>query len=319
VVVLLGQVDVAVGDSHRRLGAGDTVDLSPRGISSGTRAAAAVTLPTARGMQVHADGLDDVALSWPAELTSARIEVARDAQFKDIVLSGEPRGSTVSVPAPRRGELHWRITGDRRGEAVTLLGNARFLPDRGHSVLDLANPRNLVTETGEVTTVYFQSVLPALTFSYASRPQVRRYKVQIFRADAIDRPILERHVTGTQCSLEAGALGEGRYLWHAVALDPAGRESGGGLMNKLEVVYDNTLNTLAIGSPKPGARVSGPDVQVSGIAPIGSKLFVNGQLVPLDGKGRFDMRVQRTAAVIFRLLENDGSQRYWVRALRLRS
>jgi hypothetical protein len=258
-------------------------------------------------------------LSWPADLTNARLEVASDPQFTDVLLAGEPGRPAVSVPFPRRGDLHWRISGERNGAPATLVGSARFLPDRGRSVLDLANPQNLVSETGEVTTVYFQSVLPAVTLNYAGRPGAWRYRVRIYRAQAMDRPVLEREVTGTECALEAGTLHEGRYLWHATALDSQGRETTGGLMNKLELVYDNALNTLAIGSPKPGARVSGPDVQVSGIAPIGSKLFVNGQPALLDDKGRFDMRVQRTPAVIFRLLENDGSQRYWVRALRFRS
>jgi hypothetical protein len=318
-VVLLGELEIEAGGQRRRLVAGDAVELTTRGIASVRPPTVPVTLPTARGLRVHADALEQVTLSWPAELADAHVEVANDPQFQDLVLSGRPGRASVDVPAPRRGDLHWRIKGERQGTATTLLGSARFLPDRGRSALDLANPHNLVTETGEVTTVYFQSVLPALTFSFTGQPGARRHRVRIYRAEAMNRAIVERDVTGTQCALEAGTLREGRYLWHAVAVDPQGRESTGGLMNKLDLVYDNALNTLAIGSPKPGASVSGPDVQVSGIAPIGSKLYVNGQPAPLDEKGRFDMRVLRTPAVIFRLLENDGTQRYWVRALRWRS
>jgi hypothetical protein len=55
---------------------------------------------------------------------------------------------------------------------------------------------------------------------------------------------------------------------------------------------------------------------VAGAAPIGSKLYVNGRPAPLDDKGRFELRVQRSPALVFRLLEHDGSQSYWVRSLR---
>ena len=319
VAVFLGEVEVELGGRRQRLAAGDRVQLSARGLAPVSRAAPAMTLPTARGLQVHADALEEVAVSWPSDLTDARIEVASDPQFTDVMLDGHPGGTQASIPAPARGELYWRVTGQRQGGPTTLLGHARFRPDRGRSVLDLTNPRNLVTETGEITTVYFQSVLPALTFSFAGRPQARRYQLRVYRAGALDRPILQREVASTQCSFEAGALAEGSYLWHAVAVDAEGKQSGGGLMNKLELVYDNALNTLAIGSPKPGARASGREIPVSGIAPIGSKLFVNGQAVPLDEKGRFDLQVQRSSAVVFRLVEHDGSQSYWVRALRPRS
>ena len=88
-------------------------------------------------------------------------------------------------------------------------------------------------------------------------------------------------------------------------------------MNKLELVYDNALTRLAIGSPKQGQIPSGPEVTAQGAAPLGSKLYINGKLARLDDKGRFSARVTRSPAVVFRLVGKNGSESYWVRKLRL--
>jgi hypothetical protein len=303
----------------RTLAPGEVVDLSGR-LRATARRGTEVALPPARGLRVYADALAQVSLTWPEDLADAVIEVASDAKFEKLALMARPTGTSLRLPAPRRGQqLNWRISGTTGGARRTLLGHARFLPDRARSLLDLSHPRNLVADTGQVTTVYFQSVLPALTFSFAARPGAASYRVQVFRAGDLAHPIQEDEVQQTTCALAAGALGEGSYLWHAVALDGRGQEVSGGLMNKLEIVYDNPLNTLAIGSPKPGEAVAGPQVDVTGAAPVGSRLFVNGHPVPLDPKGRFEVRVERSPSLVFRLVAGDGSESYWVRQLRTRS
>jgi hypothetical protein len=211
------------------------------------------------------------------------------------------------------------VRGTSHGVDKVLVGQARFGPDRRRSVLDLDHPHNLVTETGQATTVYFQSTLPSLTLAYAAHPGARRYRVRLYRAGALDQPIVERVVTETRCPVEARTLREGSYLWHAVALSADGRELGGGRLNKLELVYDNSLTTLAIATPKPGEPITGPEVGATGVAPLGSKLFINGKPAPLDGKGRFEVKLARSSSLVFRLVSKDGTESYWIRKLRLRS
>src|SRR5206468_11932224 len=172
------------------------------------------------------------------------------------------------------------------------------------------HPQNVVADTVEQTVVYFQSVLPALTFTFTSKPGAARYRLRGYRAGALDTPLVQRETPTTRCLLEAAALGEGHYLWHAVALDQKGRELGGGLMHKLDVVYENALNTLAIAAPKPGAPIHGARIEVSGVAPLGSRLFVNGRATALDDKGRFQTQVERSPAVVFRLVQSNGSESY---------
>jgi hypothetical protein len=62
--------------------------------------------------------------------------------------------------------------------------------------------------------------------------------------------------------------------------------------------------------------VRGPEVEVRGVAPLGSKLFVNGQRAPVDDTGRFALSVARAPAVVFKVVAADGSETYCVRGLK---
>ena len=88
-------------------------------------------------------------------------------------------------------------------------------------------------------------------------------------------------------------------------------------MNKLELVYDNERRGLALSRPRPGEQLGRGDVPVEGVVPLGSRLFLNGQPVALDAKGRFSQRVPATETLVFRLVSGQ-SEAYWVRTLRSR-
>ncbi|HEY0715926.1 MAG TPA: hypothetical protein VGF45_24805 [Polyangia bacterium] len=280
------------------------------------RATGDLVLPTARKLRIYADRLGEVTLTWPPAFSRARIEVSRDPAGKDVIVSGRTRVPRFTLNPPREGNLYWRVTGDAK---KVLRGHARFHQDRGRSVLDLAHPENVVTERSEGTKVYFQGTRPALTFTFAKQQRAQRYRVQVFRAGALGQAVFEKEVVESRCPLPPGLLGEGNYLWHAQGLDETGRVLGGGRLNKLEIVYENALNTLAIGRPRSGDVVVGPDVPVSGVAPLGDKLFVNGHPAPTDEKGRFELRVERAETLIFKLVGRDGTESYWVRRLRMGS
>jgi hypothetical protein len=314
--VVAGSAEVEAGGGRQRVGPGQRAQVQGKRLRVGSRPPSDVVLPTARGLRVYADVLGDVTLSWPAAGEgSAFLEVASDPDFKDLLASGRPAGNSVTVPAPRRDDLYWRVT--RGGK--TLLGHARFDPDPRRSVLDLEHPQNLVSESGPVTTVYFQSVVPALTFAWGARPGAARYRLRVYRAGALDRPLVERVVAELRAPVEAGVLAEGSYVWHAVPLDATGAELAGGRLARLELVYDNALTRLAIGSPKPNEVATGPEVEALGVAPLGSKLYINGKPARLDGKGRFAEKVPRAPALVFRLVTRNGSETYWVRKLRVGS
>jgi hypothetical protein len=172
-----------------------------------------------------------------------------------------------------------------------------------------------VLETGLKATVYFQSAVPSLHFSFEPRPGARSYQLRIYRAADVQKPLLQRVTEQNQYSLEPGALGEGSYLWYVAALGPGGDELAGGRMNKLELVYDNERRGLALSRPRPGERFEREGVPVEGVVPRGSRLFLNGQAVKLDAKGRFSQRLPSTDALVFRLVSG-RDEAYWVRTLR---
>jgi hypothetical protein len=56
-----------------------------------------------------------------------------------------------------------------------------------------------------------------------------------------------------------------------------------------------------------------------GVAPLGSRLFVNGRPAPLDAKGRFHMKVEAAPALVFRLVGRGGAESFWLRRLEVRT
>jgi hypothetical protein len=262
---------------------------------------------------VYADDMPLVGLSVPDG--SAAIEVASDSAFSQLVAQGSVDGSYLPFTPPARGELFWRALG-KDGAALSK-GHARFDRDPDESEDDIEHPRAEVAETGLKAVVYFQSVLPELTFGYAEREGAAGYRLRVYKSDDLKTPLWQREEKGTTSTAPAGQIGEGQYLWYAAALNAQGAEIGGGRMNKLELVYDNSRRSLAIARPRQGEKV-GETVETRGVAPIGSKLTINGHAAQLDGKGRFKAEVPGSQFLVFRLLTDDGAESYWVRQVRSR-
>jgi hypothetical protein len=273
----------------------EIIESHPREAPSRERPSPLVLPPSTR-LRVFGNPLDKVSLTVPAGRRAA-VEVARDRQFRHPVFSGASRAPFVTVSAPSRGDLYWRLAGDTEPA-----GHARFLPEgRGGPERPVTN---LVSEGRLSTTIHFQGAAPALTLAFA--PGADRYRVRVARAAAPDRPILERIVAEPRCEIAAGLLAEGSYLWSAVPVDGDGRPLAHRPTNKLELAYDNARSTLAI------TRLTESEVQ--GVAPLGARLFVNGTAAAVDEKGRFAMKVGASRVLVFRLLSSDGSESYWVRS-----
>lgn len=306
-----GELEIEAPGGTERLRPGRTADLA-RGrlrVSSGGRAGFA--LPPARGLRVYGERFGEVALTWPDEVKEGVIEVATDAGFQHTVAAGRVWGTFLNVSPPARGDLHWRVLG--ADGKPRYRGQARFEPDAGKSVLDLANPHSVVKETGLRATVYFQSVMPSISLVWNPQAKVGRYRVRVYSADNLSKAKVERFVEDTRCDLEPGVLTEGSYVWGATGLTPEGREYSGGRMNKLDVVYDNSMTTLAIARPKPGQVLHGPQVDVQGVAPLQSKLTINGAPAPLDAKGRFNLKVPYAEILVFHMTDRAGVESYWLR------
>jgi hypothetical protein len=312
---LTGQVTLVRGEARQSLRAGEraTVEGEAGAPRVESLAPAPLALGSGEGAEVFHQGLDAVAFTWEGE-GEAVVEVASDAGFTRPVLSGTVFRPFITVPAPARGALYWRV---RRGDGTEVArGSARFAPER--PARDLARVRNVVPEGPERTTIFYQDKPPAVTFTYAQEASAARYRVAVYRAGALGAPVVERTVTDTRAALDAGVLGEGSYLWSVTPLSASGAQLKGGRMNKLELVYDNSVPVLVVSSPRNGQR-AGPRVRATGVAPVNARLSINGRPVPLDGKHRFSTWAEPVGApprLVFKMTRPGAPEVYTVRTLK---
>ena len=268
---------------------------------------AALVLPWSSLLTVYGDALEKVSLSLPPGPRDGAVEVARDRAFEHKIFSGAVTGPFVTVPSPRQGDLYWRVAG------AAAPAHARFLPEPRDSS---PSPHNVVSDSRDSTTIYTQGAPPEITLTFAAAAS-SRYQVRVYRDGALDRPIFTRAVTTSRCSIPAGALPDGRYVWSAQPLGAA----GDGRFRKLEIVYDKPQSSgLAIRFPRPGDAPRGRALDVGGLAPVGARLFVNGRAAVVDGQGHFSLRLAAPPRLlVFRLLARSGGESYWIRRLPPRS
>jgi len=310
-----GDVTLVRGSAREALRAGQRATLEGEATARvEALARAPLALPSVPGQQVFHRRASEVALSWE-EPGDVRVEVASDAEFKRTVLEGVARGGFVNVTAPARGSLYWRVRRPNGSEVVR--GSASFGPERSNKG-ELDRLRNRVPDGPEKTTIFFQDKPPAVTFTCAPESGAASYKVAVYRSGALSQPVAERSASSPQVPLEAGVLKEGQFLWSITPLTAQGRPVRGGRMNKLELVFDNSVPTLLVTSPREGQR-AGARVRVAGVAPVGSQLSVNDKPLVLDSKHRFDTWVSPSGqppVVVFKISRSGAPDVYTVRTLK---
>ncbi|HSP80426.1 MAG TPA: FecR domain-containing protein [Myxococcaceae bacterium] len=311
-----GDVVLVRGEVREPLRAGERATVKKGEDSARVEAVepAPLALPPAEGQQVFHRRLREVALTWEGE-EEARVEVAADSRFERPVLEGLARRGFVNVPVPFLGRLYWRVR--RQDGTEVARGSASFAPERPPRG-ELDRLRNRVPEGPEKTTIFFQDKPPAITFTAEPEPGAASYKVTVYRSGALGQPVAERTASTSQVPLEAGILGEGSYLWSISPLASGGKPLRGGRMSRLELVFDNSVPTLVVSSPREGQRV-GSRVRVEGLAPVGARLSVNGRSISLDSKHRFDAWVTpvgRPPTVLFKMSRPGASDLYVVRTLK---
>ncbi|WP_338279644.1 hypothetical protein [Corallococcus caeni] len=278
-----GDVTLRRGEARQELRAGERATVATDGTAKvEPLEAAVVAVGPGEGTEIFHRGLSEVALTWEGE-GDAVVEAAQDAAFKRPVLWGRVHRASVNVSALARGTLYWRARKEDGTQVAA--GSVHFAPESPTS--SLARVRNVVPEGPEKTTIFYQDKPPAVTFTYGEEPQAHTYRVAVYKAGSLATPVVQRTVSEPRAALEAGALGEGSYLWSVTPLSQAGAALKGGRMNKLELVYDNSVVGLVVDSPRQGASAA-EKVRASGVAPVDARLSINGRAVPLDAKHRFD-------------------------------
>nr|WP_242544832.1 hypothetical protein [Corallococcus sp. NCSPR001] len=278
-----GDVTLRRGEARQALRAGERATVGTDGNAKvEPLEEAVVAVGPGDGTEVFHRGLSEVALTWEGE-GDAVVEAAQDAAFKRPVLWGRVHRASVNVTALAKGTLYWRARKEDGTQVAA--GSVHFAPESPTS--SLARARNVVPEGPEKTTIFYQDKPPAVTFTYGEEPQARTYRVAVYKAGSLATPVVQRTVSETRAALEAGQLGEGSYLWSVTPLSQAGAALKGGRMNKLELVYDNSVVGLVVDSPRQGGAAA-EKVRASGVAPVDARLSINGRAVPLDAKHRFD-------------------------------
>ncbi|ADO70497.1 FecR domain-containing protein [Stigmatella aurantiaca] len=314
VASLAGDVVLLQGSNRQPLRAGEQASVAGTGpVKIVALERGPLVLPVETRIQVFHRGLEEVTFDWKEE-GDAVVEVATDAEYQRLVLRGLVHQPFLRMPAPARGALYLRV---RRPEGTEVVrGSASFAPERAPK--ELARVTNEVPEGLEKTTIYYQDKPPAVTFTYGSEAQAARYRVQVYRSGALGKPVAERTVSDTRASVEAGVLGEGSFLWSVTPLSQAGKALRGGRMNKLELVYDNSVPVLVVNSPRHGQQ-AGNRVRATGVAPMGARLSINGRPVTLDSKHRFNTWAEPVGApplLLFKMQRAGGPDVYLVRTLK---
>ena len=231
-----------------------------------------------------------------------------------MLRDGVVHDNFVSIPVPAKGNWYWRVF---KGELEHARGSAFFAPEP--RAADRSRLKNVVPEGAETTTIFFQDKdkPPVINLTWGKDETAAKYAVKVYREGVLNNAVAERTVAENQLALPENTLVEGKYLWSVTPLDSKGGELKGGRMNKLHLVFDNAVSSLSIKSPRNG-EAGGKSVNAVGIAPVGSKLFINGKAVPLDEQARFDTQVSPAGGrVVFRLLHN-GGESYTVRTVKTR-
>ncbi|WP_317987980.1 FecR family protein [Hyalangium gracile] len=305
-----GDVTLVQGESRKPLRAGEQASVSNAGearVAPMAKAPLALAAAT-EDVQVFHQGLPEVTLSWEGQ-GDAIVEVASEPSFSRLLLRGVVHQPSVNVRAPERGRLFWRV---RRPDGTEVTkGSATFAPERAPK--NLARITNEVPEGPEKTTIFYQDKLPAVVFTYAAEPQAAKYRISVYRTGELGKPVAERTVAETKAPLEAGVLREGSFLWSVTPLSRSGQPLRGGRMNKLELVYDNSVPVLVVNAPRNGQR-AGKRVRAVGVAPVGTKLSINGRSVALDAKHRFDTWAEPVGAppVLLFKMQNAGTPDVYV-------
>jgi hypothetical protein len=301
VEVLGGETELTVeGGLPRNLQASEVATPKGKGLDTGRRATPTLTLPAGRNTHVYWARAGDVALTFPAG--DGVMEVANDPQFLSLLVSAAG-GELIVVPAPLKGALYWR----RRGDAES--SGARF--ERDEDATAVGAKSDTVAETGLKSTVYFQSAVPTLTFTFPPKEGAASWRFRVYAVSDLKTPVVDRRVNENRTVVESGSLKEGNYVWSAIAMDRAGLEAPGGRMNKMDIVFDNSVTRLVLSSPREGERAS----TATGLAPLGSRLSLNGKSVQVDSAGRFSVPLGGSSLLVFKLVTKDGAESQWVRRL----
>ncbi len=198
------------------------------------------------------------------------------------------RGSGSAIVLIPQGSFRYRVrcaSGDKVAKRAKTQGSIRLIRDRGTKRLPRSPPQNTLEADGRHYTVYYQNHLPALTFTWPDAPSSGGFTLHL----QPERGAKKKYkIKKAQRAFKSGRIREGVYRWWFESGEQTKKQSA---TTTLRVDFDNATPALYLRSPKPGERIQGDTVRVSGATIEGSIVSVDGVVLDQDRHQRFSAEV----------------------------
>jgi hypothetical protein len=211
-------------------------------------------------------------------------------------------GVALSVP---RGNHRYAVRCGADTKRV-LAGQVTVLEDAATRSIASKPPRTALAADGRKYTVLYQNRLPAISLAWPNPPPAPELRLVHEHAGA------RKHVALAQPSHEfaSGELAEGQHRFHF--------EGGGGISRQtsVEIVFDNAAPRASLQLPPVLRQKPGETVPIGGTALPGSEVWIEGQRVPLDARGRFSGSAalpRERRAVVIKLVQPGRGTHYYLR------
>ncbi len=322
VTVHAGRAEVAVGDRTIKVGPGQALSIGKKGEVGEPEPLKLPRLRAREGVRTRVfydRRIRRVALVWKGgeEERERLLEVSHHSGFKRLALREPVAGNSYILNHVRPGRYFWRLT-PQEGEPGPV-GRLEIQRDPIARKLASGKLTNVVPDTGIKTTIYFQGKVPVLTFKWDPVEGAANYKLRVYSEDDLEKPLLEKTSKKARLVLPEGRLKEGTYFWYQTAQGADGKEITASQMNKLSLAFDNATPLLRLEAPRPGEKARGGQVEVSGLAPPGSRLVVAKESIGISADGRFKQTLSgigRRAVLVFKLIKKGLGDVYYIRHLR---
>lgn len=241
------------------------------------------------------------------------LSVSSDSKLRKLRVQQvveESRYTLGSLPA---GTWHWRVKGPD-GKAQ---GGA-FVVKRATGGPVRASRSATVKEEFDKATVFFQREAPSVEFQWKLDARAAKYRLLVSRDKTFPNTLVTREAAKSPIVVEPGLLPEGEVWWRVQRLKADGSVFYPGKVQALAVKFDLENPNLELTEPAEGAKVAGNTVQVTGLAPRDSAIWVNGQPVAPDRRGRFSVQATVEPAdplVVVKTARGGKDFSYFVRTL----
>lgn len=243
------------------------------------------------------------------------LTVSSDAKMKKPRVQQVVEESRYTLGTLPAGTWHWRVKGpDGKSQGGT------FVVKRASGGPVRAQRTSPVKEEFDKATVFFQREAPSVEFHWKPDARAAKYRLLVSRDKAFPNAFVTKEAEKPPIVVEPGLLPEGEVWWRVQRLKADGGVFYPGKVQALAVKFDLENPNLEISEPAEGAKVAGETVQVTGLAPRDSAMWVNGVPVAPDRRGRFSVQAAvdaSTPLVVVKTARGGKDFSYFVRTLSL--